>query len=227
MLLGLDYKRYTYRDYAASNDMTDDDFNIFDPAYGYPVGEMTPYTDTDTTQSQVGLYAQDQIKLGNWQLTLGGCQDWADAKVHDNLAGAFGPRQKDDAFTSRAGLLYLADNGLAPYVSYSESFQPVSGPDSNGNPLVPETGKQYEVGLKYQPVGWNAFVTVSAFDLARQECRTLWRCWRAQRQLPDRRDQVARHRAGSCCEPRFRLRFPGGLYISRHRDHQGHLDHRR
>ncbi|SDI94316.1 iron complex outermembrane recepter protein [Mesorhizobium muleiense] len=168
LLLGFDYKRYTYRDYAASNDMTDDDFNIFDPAYGYPVGEMTPYTDTDTTQSQVGLYAQDQIKLGNWRLTLGGRQDWADAKVHDNLAGAFNPRQKDDAFTSRAGLLYLADNGLAPYVSYSESFQPVSGPDSNGNPLVPETGKQYEVGLKYQPVGWNAFVTVSAFDLARQ-----------------------------------------------------------
>lgn len=28
LLLGLDYKRYTYRDYAASNDMTDDDFNI-------------------------------------------------------------------------------------------------------------------------------------------------------------------------------------------------------
>ncbi|RWQ36018.1 MAG: TonB-dependent siderophore receptor [Mesorhizobium sp.] len=168
LLIGLDYKRYTYRDYASSNDMIGDDFNIFDPVYGYPVGEMTPYTDTDTTQSQVGLYAQDQIKLGNWRLTLGGRQDWADSKVYDNLAGAFDPRQKDDAFTSRAGLLYLADNGLAPYVSYSESFQPVSGPDSNGNPLVPETGKQYEIGLKYQPVGWNSFVTVSAFDLTRQ-----------------------------------------------------------
>lgn len=166
LLVGLDYKRYTYRDYASSADVGTID--IFNPVYGSPVGDLTPYTDTDTTQQQVGLYAQDQIKLGNWRLTLGGRQDWADAKVYDNLAGGYIPEQKDNAFTSRAGLVYLADNGLAPYVSYSESFQPVAGTDSNGNLLVPETGRQYEIGLKYQPTGWNSFITVSAFDLARQ-----------------------------------------------------------
>lgn len=167
LLVGLDYKRYTYRDYA-SEATVEDGFNIFDPVYGYKIGDLTPYTDTDTTQQQVGLYAQDQIKLGNWRLTLGGRKDWADAKVYDNLAGGYIPEQKDNAFTSRAGLVYLADNGLAPYVSYSESFQPVAGADSNGTLFVPETGRQYEVGLKYQPVGWNSFITASAFDLTRQ-----------------------------------------------------------
>ncbi|QND68014.1 TonB-dependent siderophore receptor [Mesorhizobium loti] len=166
LLMGLDYKRYTYRDYASEG--TVDPIDIFNPVYGSPVTGLTPYTDTDTTQQQVGLYAQDQVKLGNWRLTLGGRQDWSDSKVYDNLAGDFLAPQKDNAFTSRAGLVYLADNGLAPYVSYSESFQPVAGADSDGNLFVPETGRQYEIGLKYQPVGWNSFVTVSAFDLTRQ-----------------------------------------------------------
>jgi iron complex outermembrane receptor protein len=166
LLIGLDYKRYTYRDYGSSGEV--DPIDVFNPVYGSPITNLTPYTDTDTTQQQVGLYAQDQIKLGKFRLTLGGRQDWADAKVYDNLAGGFIPEQKDAAFTSRAGLVYLADNGLAPYVSYSESFQPVAGADSDGNLYVPETGKQYEVGLKYQPDGWNSFVTVSAFDLTRQ-----------------------------------------------------------
>ncbi|CAN7254479.1 TonB-dependent siderophore receptor [Mesorhizobium sp. LjRoot246] len=168
LLMGLDYKRYTYRDYASEGVV--DNLNIFNPVYGSPVTDLAPYTytDTDTTQQQVGLYAQDQVKLGNWRLTLGGRQDWSDAKVHDNLAGDFLAPQKDNAFTSRAGLVYLADNGLAPYVSYSESFQPVAGADSDGNLFVPETGRQYEIGLKYQPIGWNSFITVSAFDLTRQ-----------------------------------------------------------
>ncbi|AMX95656.1 TonB-dependent siderophore receptor [Mesorhizobium sp. M7A.F.Ca.US.014.04.1.1] len=167
LLVGLDYKRYTYRDYA-SEGTVEDGFNIFDPVYGYPITDLTPYTDTDTTQQQVGLYAQDQVKFGNWRLTLGGRQDWSDAKVYDNLAGGYIPEQKDNAFTSRAGLVYLADNGLAPYVSYSESFQPVAGADSDGNLFVPETSRQYEIGLKYQPTGWNSFITASVFDLTRQ-----------------------------------------------------------
>jgi iron complex outermembrane receptor protein len=32
--------------------------------------------------------------------------------------------------TGRAGALYLSENGLAPYISYSESFNPNSYADS-------------------------------------------------------------------------------------------------
>ncbi|SFT57233.1 TonB-dependent siderophore receptor [Mesorhizobium sp. YR577] len=168
LLVGLDYKRYNYRDYASEAEVLGDDFNIFDPVYGHPIGPLSMYTDTDTTQSQVGLYAQDQIKLDKWRLTLGGRYDWADSKVYDNLASDYLPRQKDNAFTGRAGFGYVADNGLAPYISYSESFQPLAGEDSEGKLFVPETGQQYEIGLKYQPVGWNSFMTISAFNLTRQ-----------------------------------------------------------
>ena len=37
-----------------------------------------------------------------------------------------------------------------------------------GTPFEPETGEQYEVGIKYQPVGWNSFITVAAFDLTKK-----------------------------------------------------------
>lgn len=226
LLLGLDYKRYTYRDYAASNDMVDDDFNIFDPVYGYPVGEMTPYTDTDTTQSQVGLYAQDQIKLGNWRLTLGG---------PPGLGRRESPRQSGRRFRSPPEGRRLHQPRRSALsrrqrpCPLCQLFRIVPAG------VRPRQQRQSARARNRQAVRGRAEIPAGRLERLRHrfgvrpgpaECRTLWRCWRAQRHLPDRRDQVARYRAGSCCQPRFRLRFPGGLYISRHRDHQGHLDHR-
>ncbi|MEX5533389.1 TonB-dependent receptor domain-containing protein, partial [Pseudomonas syringae] len=68
---------------------------------------------------------------------------------------------KRTKLTGRAGALYLFDNGLAPYLSYSESFNPNSYSDSAGNPLAPTDGTQWEVGLKYQPPGTDNLFTAS------------------------------------------------------------------
>ncbi|MDF5828674.1 TonB-dependent receptor [Pseudomonas aeruginosa] len=54
-------------------------------------------------------------------------------------------QQADDdweKFTGRIGALYLFDNGLAPYVSYSESFNPNAYSDASGTPLAPTEGKR-------------------------------------------------------------------------------------
>lgn len=80
--------------------------------------------------------------------------------------------QSDSKFTGRAGVTYLSDIGLAPYASYSESFLPIAGVNLLGQSFLPETARQYEVGIKYQPPGWNSFVTLAAFDLLRQNVRT-------------------------------------------------------
>ena len=45
--------------------------------------------------------------------------------------------QESEATTYRAGLLYLFDNGLAPYASCATSFEPVIGTDEDLNPFVP------------------------------------------------------------------------------------------
>ncbi|WP_244423948.1 TonB-dependent siderophore receptor [Phyllobacterium sp. YR531] len=164
LLIGVDFTRYSYNDYGAEGSVDPID-DIFNPKYGKTIGELVPYQDTDTLQRQVGIYVQDQIAFDKWRLTLGGRHDWSNNTVEDPFEGNY--KQKETAFTGRAGLVYLADNGLAPYAAYSESFQPIPGIDSNGNVFVPETGKQYEIGIKYQPDGWNSFITLSAFDLTR------------------------------------------------------------
>jgi iron complex outermembrane receptor protein len=133
-------------------------------------------SDRNDRLSQTGIYAQDQIAFGNFRLMLSGRQDFADISsktiflptntISSNTAS------DPDAFTKRVGLLYLFGNGLAPYAAYSTSFEPQAGTDVRGTPFVPTTGEQYEAGFKYEPVGWNALLTVSVFDLTKQNVTT-------------------------------------------------------
>ena len=46
--------------------------------------------------------------------------------------------------------MYEVLPGLAPYVSYSESFNPVAGVDSNGRGYKPKRAKQIEGGVKWE-----------------------------------------------------------------------------
>lgn len=159
--------------------------NIFAPTYGSPIdfSRWNTWVDAETTTNQFGLYAQDQIEYENWRLTLGLRHDWVSAKVDDLWNGDPGiptnPKtatalQDSDwsALTGRAGLTYVFDSGIAPYVSYSESFNPVVGEDRFGKAFEPEKSRQYEVGVKFQPEGWDGFFTVSAFDLTRVNVTT-------------------------------------------------------
>jgi iron complex outermembrane receptor protein len=164
VLVGLDYQYNDYSDDGWGGPAFPID--IFDPVYGEMPTAMDQWQDSDITMSQVGLYAQDQISFGKFVATLGGRQDWVTMDTFDPIQG-IDTRSNDDNFSGRAGLVYLADNGLAPYVSYGQSFQQPIGIDIDGNPLKPETGEQWEFGIKYQPLDWNAFITVSAFELTR------------------------------------------------------------
>ncbi|KAF2406993.1 ferrichrome-iron receptor precursor [Pseudomonas antarctica] len=69
------------------------------------------------------------------------------------------------AFTGRVGGVYLFDNGLAPYASYAESFNPQSGTGYGGSVFKPNEGKQYEIGIKDQPPDSDSFITAAIFDL--------------------------------------------------------------
>lgn len=176
VLFGLDYTEtyFTRKQYAGYNNLAPIDF--FHPVYGSSVVlPSEPNTYTNEKRSQVGLYLQDQIKFDDkLVLVLGGRYDDADGKTLNKLNGS-ATRSADNAFTWRAGLLYLADNGLAPYISYSTSFQPQTGttsPQRGTTPFEPTKGKQWEAGLKYQPSGSNSFVTASVFELTRTNVPT-------------------------------------------------------
>lgn len=158
-LVGVDYRHAVTDSRTARGTATP--LDLYDPVYG--TFDPSGITLSDVPQQRVaqqGLYVQDQIRLDKWLATLGLRKDWADTRVEQ------GTRQKDDAVTGRVGLTYLFDNGVAPYLSYSESFTPIIGLDTvTQQSYKPLEGEQWELGVKYQPVGSNTLLTAAVFDL--------------------------------------------------------------
>ncbi len=135
-------------------------FNPFNPVYGNRGAKLSPVAQPSTTNKQLGFYLQDQSKFGEHVvLTLGLRHD----KVDSEVEGA--KTISDKATTAKAGLVYLFSNGIAPYISYNESFIPVAGVDANNNPFKAKEGKQYEVGVKYQPADGHANITASVYKI--------------------------------------------------------------
>ncbi|SFL70711.1 TonB-dependent siderophore receptor [Methylobacterium pseudosasicola] len=141
------------------------------PVYGRPFARPPAVPRTHQDWSRVGLYAQDQMRLDNWVVTIGGRQDWSLLDTTTRSA-ARTSTQDDQAFTGRVGAVYLFDSGLAPYASYATSFEPTLGTGFSGAPFKPTHARQTEAGVKYQPPGLESFVAVSAFDITQDNVAT-------------------------------------------------------
>ncbi|WP_237772525.1 TonB-dependent siderophore receptor [Herbaspirillum robiniae] len=172
-LAGVDYQRQRRNNwelYALTSS-----FNLYRPSYtafDWSIFDGSTPESTLSIQEQVGLYAQDQLKFGqHWVLTAGLRRDWSKTSTEDLINGT-STAQKDSATTGRIGLVYLAGNGLAPFVSYSTSFMPELGTDRFGAPFKPTRGKQVEAGVKYQPSDKTA-ITASVFEIRQQNVTTI------------------------------------------------------
>lgn len=169
-LFGLDYRHVTsdFKQYFGSAPSID----IYNTMYGQPVPTPGISAHSGQVQDQLGLYIQDQIAIDRWRLTLSGRHDWVTTDTTDYLRNT--SRSQDDrAFSGRAGLNYVFDFGLSPYIAYARSFQPTTAiPTSGGTPFKPTTGEQYEAGVKYQPVGTNILLTAALFDITQQNIVT-------------------------------------------------------
>ncbi|PIF77716.1 iron complex outermembrane receptor protein [Variovorax sp. 54] len=168
LLIGLDYQRNRIDQYSFSTGSAPT-INVYAPVYGGPIVEGAPWMNADMRLAQTGLYVQDQIKWGDrWSLTLGGRYDSASNDTFDRLEGK-STRISQHKFTGRAGLVYVMPSGWAPYLSYSESFAPTGLVDPvTRDPFKPETGRQYEAGIRYQPPEGKQSYSAAIFDLRRQ-----------------------------------------------------------
>jgi iron complex outermembrane receptor protein len=166
LLLGLDLKHYDINDFQGFGAARS--LNLINPVYSPIVPfDGIPSQNALLTQNQAGLYFQDQMKLDRFTLVLSGRNDWV-STINDSRVGPNQSRE-DSRFSGRAGAIYNFDFGLAPYVSYATSYNPVIGTNSaTGQLLEPETGEQAEIGLKYQPPGIDARFGFALFDLKRK-----------------------------------------------------------
>ena len=145
------------------------------PDYHQPVARPDVVgVDRDGLLFRSGVYVADQMELEQWRFSAGLRRDW----VHQRSNGMEWGSEIEETLqhyadtTGSVGVLYLFDNGLAPYASYATSFLPQSGSPYGGGQFAPSEGEQYEVGLKYQPPGTSALFTASLYHLTQSHVLT-------------------------------------------------------
>ncbi|MFP5984957.1 ferrichrome porin FhuA [Enterobacter hormaechei] len=171
LLTGVDFMRmrndidswFGYAGSVAPSDIYNLDHSDFD--FGSHPGPSGAYQVLNK-QKQTGIYAQDQIEWDKVLVTLGGRYDWADQESYNRVLNTTSERD-DTQFTWRGGVNYLFDNGITPYFSYSESFEPASQTGANGNVFAPSKGKQYEAGVKYVPNDRPIVITGAVYQLTK------------------------------------------------------------
>ena len=169
LVAGFDYQHaYTDNDsfYAATGGLLD----LYNPVYGQVANLPTAADIADSPASttyQAGVYLQDNMKIADkWLLSAALRRDRSTTNPQ------FGSSATQHATTGRLGVMYLFDGGISPYLSFSESFEPLLGTDAFGKAFVPKTGQQWEAGLKYQPKGTEHLLTAAVFDITEQNRTT-------------------------------------------------------
>ncbi|EAO9947671.1 ferrichrome porin FhuA [Salmonella enterica] len=145
-------------------------YNNYHPEY-FAFGGAEPYQMNESKQT--GLYVQDQAEWNKWVFTLGGRYDWSKQATtvrQNSTTPTEGYIERNDhQFTWRGGVNYVFDNGISPYFSYSQSFEP-SAFDLWSTPRVsykPSKGEQYEAGVKYVPKDMPVVVTGAVYQLTK------------------------------------------------------------
>lgn len=166
LLLGVDLQRHVNEGVEADN-YGMGTINTMNPDYsGFPGFDESTATYQKTTMAQEGIYAQHQIRWDDrWLLTGGGRFDYVEthniSKTYDR-----DEKQYDHALSLSGSLMYLADNGISPYLAYSESFLMLPGIDPNTKTSYKSReGKLYEAGVKYAPAFLDGYINLALFDL--------------------------------------------------------------
>jgi iron complex outermembrane receptor protein len=170
LLFGIDYQ--TGRASTVNAFGSGTVLNGYAPVYGTMVVPRQPeqvpnnfgVNSARPRSDQAGVYAQDQISIGGLRVLLSGRQDWAGVRAAPDAASV-----ENEKFTYRVGALYATSFGLAPYASYSTSFEP-NGTfrSSQTGPLQvakPTEGRQIEAGAKYAVPGTAILVTAAWFRI--------------------------------------------------------------
>lgn len=132
--------------------------DIANPVYsGAPGALAAPYELRDNDYKTQSLFVQQNLSFDDKIIaTVGLRHDWLD--IEETLNGV--RSSGDYSETSiRGALTYKINSEISAYASYVESVAPP------GVGAEPERGEQYEVGVKYQPLGTNALISASVYDL--------------------------------------------------------------
>src|SRR5690606_8346351 len=80
--------------------------------------------------------------------------------------------------TKRFGALYAFENGISPFISYSEGFKPISPQGTlTSKEVKPTTSKQVEGGVKYLLAEYATTFTASVFNIRQKNVLSATPTW--------------------------------------------------
>jgi iron complex outermembrane receptor protein len=173
LLVGIDVAKLKsdigYEDVAtASIDLFNPNHHLIDA--NMDISNSAYSSDFTIEKKQVGFYLQDQVRIDKWVFIAGGRYDhYKSTEKGQKYNAAVDSELKQEQFSGRLGAMYQFDNGLSPFVSYAQSFEPVSGSDKQGNAFVAATADQFELGVKYSPLESDTSATLSAFRIVKDK----------------------------------------------------------
>lgn len=169
LIVGAEYHRFRNDLWTGAGDAS-----ALNPFSGYTAqsGHTVTYSDDNNRRYyQTGLYLQDEMVWNRWHLDVSGRYDRIVSRQVSDTSGT-ASRRSDDHISGRASLLYALENGLSPYLSYSQAITPAMLPGANGTLLKPTTAEQLEAGLKFQPPGSSDLYSIAIYDLTQKDVAT-------------------------------------------------------
>ncbi|MBO0903736.1 TonB-dependent siderophore receptor [Jiella sonneratiae] len=167
VLLGADYRRIDTTLLSASG-LIAGTHNLYDwDASSIPEPTVNYTAQTDSEQHQTGIYGQLRIKpIDRVTLIGGGRVSWYDSSTENLLTGATQDEiEIEGHFTPYVGAVVDLTDQISAYASYTETFQPQTYCDVNGDLLDPRQGDQIEAGFKGEFYGGALNGTVAYFQL--------------------------------------------------------------
>ena len=175
LLAGFDYQKlnshfhYRYASATPGIDMRHPDYS--------QIGESTLglYTAQKNRLSyqQNGYYLQDQVEFGGLNLLGSLRYDDYRSVTTNYLQNGDKAWVSQDRVTKRLGALYAFDNGISPFISYSEGFAPVSPQGTLvAKDVKPTTSRQVEGGVKYLLADYATTFTASVFNIRQKNVVT-------------------------------------------------------
>ncbi|EPG0531442.1 TonB-dependent siderophore receptor [Vibrio harveyi] len=176
LLLGLDYQYLDsdvkYKD-TLGYSLTQDIFNPNHNQIDHDGLKFAYQQALDIKTKQLGVYFQDQLRYNNLVMIAGLRWDKyeSDTNTVSDYLGTVTPSKEkldENNVSFRVGALYELDFGLSPYLTYSESFEPIAGADASGKAFDPSTGHQWELGFKYAPLGGDVSGNLALFHITKK-----------------------------------------------------------
>jgi iron complex outermembrane receptor protein len=193
ILVGFDYLRsfteYRTRGFFGTPNPALD-INIYNPGPSYGIDpsvfksavrtrEVANRGDNVFKDEWYGVYFQDHITLWDTLHILGGGRyDWAEtgrgsggsmAAANKALPSAI---RKDEGFSPRVGILYQPWTWLGIYGNWTTSFGANNGISATGKSFDPQTGEQFEAGVKTELFDGRLLTTLAYYHLTKDNLLT-------------------------------------------------------